>query len=96
MENPQEPWKHYYEAFAARVARVPGDAFDRGALLFEAAHDVYQTTTNELTSAGWDEERALMVGHMFGAVVKQWVERGSDNMRELEGELRAHYQQWSA
>jgi hypothetical protein len=94
MKN--EPWKQYYEEFRTRSNRVPPDAFERRALLYEAAHDAYETTTNRLTEAGWEQERALMIGRMFGAVVKEWVDRDGHEFERLESELEMQYQQWTA
>jgi hypothetical protein len=95
METPSQPWQQYYEAFAQQMHRIPADAFDRSSLLYEAAHNAYQTTTNELTAAGWEAERALMVGRLFGSVVKQWVDSGEPSVAVLQTELRTHYQQWT-
>ena len=95
MDSEHEPWRHYFELFRARATRIPPDAFDRAALLYEAAHDAYETTTNRLTAAGWDEERALVIGKMFGAVVKDWVHRGDGDVDRLQSELRSHYEEWN-
>lgn len=94
MEN--EPWKQYFDDFRGRTDRIPTDAFDRGRLLYEAAHDTYQTTTDRLTSAGLDGERALVLGRMFGAVVKEWVEQGGQDVGRLERELQDHFEAWEA
>lgn len=90
-----EPWKQYYDSFRTRSERIPPDAFERRALLYEAAHDAYQATTDRLTEAGWEQERALMMGRMFGTVVKRWVDRDGRAFEELELELRSHYEQWA-
>lgn len=95
MDRELEPWQRYYDAFAERAGRIPADAFDRSALLYEAAHNAYQSTTNDLTAAGWDEEHALTIGRLFGSVVKQWVDRGDRSVAALQAELRTHYQQWT-
>lgn len=92
----KEPWKDYLEEFRQRADRIPADAFERGALLYEAAHDAYQKTTNRLTSAGWDGDRALVIGRMFGAVVKEWVDQDGRDVAELEQRLRTHYDDWTA
>ena len=92
MEN--EPWKQYYHEFRTRSGRVPPDAFERKALLYEAAHDAYETTTNRLTAAGWEQERALMIGRLFGTVVKEWVDRDGQEFERLETELQNQYAQW--
>lgn len=89
-----EPWKAYLDEFRRQSERIPEDAFDRGTLLYEAAHDAYEKTTNHLTSSGWDEERALVIGRMFGAVVKDWVQRDGRNMSDLESRLRSQYDDW--
>ena len=94
MEN--EPWKKYYDAFRTRTERIPPDAFERKTLLYEAAHDAYQATTDDLTNAGWEQERALMIGRLFGTVVKGWVDRDGRAFEELESDLQAHYEQWAA
>jgi hypothetical protein len=91
-----EPWKQYFDDFRGRTDRIPADAFDRDRLLYEAAHDAYQNTTDRLTSAGLEGDRALVLGRMFGAVVKDWVGRGGQDVAELERELQDHYEQWSA
>ena len=96
MDTEHEPWQQYYEAFSARARRIPSDAFDRGSLLYEAAHDAYESTTNNLTAAGWDAERALTLGRLFGSVVKDWVQRGGQDEGVLKAELRAHYRSWTA
>jgi hypothetical protein len=85
-------WKQYFEAFSSRMDAIPDDAFDRGSLLYEAAHDSYEDTTNRLTAAGVDEERALVLGRMFGAVVKQWVDRDGHDIEHLERDLKAQYE----
>ncbi|MGQ0561033.1 MAG: hypothetical protein ACT443_04070 [Gemmatimonadota bacterium] len=90
-----EPWKQYFDDFRSRSERIPPDAFDRGALLYEAAHDTYQSTTDRLTAAGWDAERALVVGRLFGTVVKEWLDRDGRNVDGLERALRTHYQSWT-
>ena len=90
-----QPWKQYYDEFRARSERIPPDAFERQALLYEAAHDAYQTTTDRLTSAGWEQERALMIGRLFGTVVKEWVDRDGQRFERLESELQTHYEQWT-
>lgn len=94
MQN--EPWQQYFDDFRGRAERIPADAFDRGRLLSEAAHDTYQQTTDRLTAAGLDGDRALVLGRMFGAVVKEWVADGGQDVARLEQELRLHYQQWAA
>lgn len=91
-----EPWQDYLDEFRRRADRIPADAFDRGALLYEAAHEAYEKTTNRLTSAGWHEDRVLVIGRMFGAVVKDWVQRDGQNVSDLEQQLRAHYDDWTA
>lgn len=93
MKN--EPWKQYYDEFRTRTERIPPDAFERRTLLYEAAHDAYQTTTNRLTESGWEQERALMIGRLFGTVVKEWVDHDGQAFDRLETELKSHYQQWS-
>jgi hypothetical protein len=88
------PWQFYFGIFNERAARVPAQAFGRSELLYEAAHDAYQTTTNHLTGSGWDEERALTVTRMFGQVVKEWLARGDTDLHQLRDKLRQHYDQW--
>lgn len=95
METDREPWRHYFDDFRERARRIPLDSFDRAALLFEAAHDTYESTTNRLTSQGWDAERALVVGRLFGSVVKDWVNRGDADVDRLQNELRSHYEEWN-
>lgn len=90
MDN--EPWKQYFEVFTGRLRAIPEDAFDRGNLIYEAAHDSYEDTTNRLTAAGVDEERALVLGRMFGAVVKQWADRDGKDVEHLKSDLRAQYE----
>ncbi|HEX6558980.1 MAG TPA: hypothetical protein VF021_05940 [Longimicrobiales bacterium] len=90
-----QPWQRYFDAFARQAGRIPADAFDRPALLYEAAHDAYQSTTNDLTAAGWDAERALMVGRLFGSTVKEWVDSGERDVATLESALRRQYHQWT-
>ena len=95
MKPDDEPWRQYFNEFSRRATRIPPDAFDRASLLYEAAHDAYETTTNQLTAAGWDEERALVIGRMFGTVVKEWVNRGAGDVDSLQSELRSHYEEWN-
>ena len=92
----QEPWQYYFEKFSARAERMPQQAFGRSELLFEAAHDAYQTTTNHLTTNGWDNEAALTVTRMFGEVVKQWLKRGETNLEDLRTELKDQYAEWKS
>jgi hypothetical protein len=73
---------------------VPSDAFGRNELLYEAAHDAYQTTTNELTGKGWDAEQALTITRMFGQVVKDWLANGGRDLGHLREDLRKHYHEW--
>lgn len=94
MEMQNEPWRPYYDYFAERAARIPSDAFERETLLFEVAHDAYETSTNRLTASGWEQERALMIGRLFGTVVKEWVQRGDGVLTSLETSLRDHYLDW--
>jgi len=91
MDTMQEPWRPFYREFAARADRVPADAFERSTLLYDAAHDAYERGTNELTAAGVDGERALMVGRLFGSVVKDWVDNGGPDLGSLESQLRAQF-----
>ena len=93
--NP-EPWKQYFDDFRERTDRIPADAFDRGRLLYEAAHDAYQSTTDRLTSAGVEGDQALVLGRMFGAVVKEWVEHDGQDVGRLERQLQDHFEQWAA
>ena len=93
--NDAAPWQAYLDDFRARAERIPADAFDRNTLLFEAAHDSYEKTTDQLTSAGWEAERALMIGRLFGTVVKDWVEQDGQDVTELEDRLRNQYKAWS-
>ena len=95
MEMDSEPWRRYYDEFHKRATRIPADAFDRPTLLYEAAHDAYETTTNQLTRAGWDAERALVIGRLFGTVVKEWVNGGAGDVDRLQSELRSHYEEWN-
>jgi hypothetical protein len=90
----QEPWQYYFDAFNARAARVPQEAFGRSEMLYEAAHDAYQNTTNHLTANGWDEGAALTVTRMFGEIVKRWLARGEDT-DALRSELRDGYLEWN-
>lgn len=90
----QEPWEHYFNAFEKRAARVPDRAFGRAELLYEAAHDAYENTTNQLTSSGWDEEEALTVTRLFGQVVKNWLARGHTDLEQLRASLRQQYNDW--
>lgn len=92
----QEPWEYYFATFHERAARVPDQAFGRSELLYEAAHDAYQTTTNHLTGNGWDEEEALMVTRIFGQVVKDWLARGDTDLEQLRANLQRHYTDWTA
>jgi hypothetical protein len=92
----QEPWQYYFETFSKRAARVPQQAFGRSELLFEAAHDAYENTTNHLTGSGWGEEQALTVTRMFGQVVKEWLARGGESMEHLRDDLRRQYVDWNA
>lgn len=94
MESDREPWRHYFEDFRERALRIPVDSFDRAALLYEAAHDAYQQTTNRLTANGLDAERALVIGRLFSTVVKGWVDNGENDVDRLESELRSHYEEW--
>jgi hypothetical protein len=94
MESDREPWLHYFEDFRERARRIPADSFDRGALLYEAAHDAYEQTTNRLTANGLDAERALIIGRLFGTVVKSWVDSGDNDVDRLESALRFHYEEW--
>ena len=90
-----EVWKQYFEAFAERESRIPSDASDRRPLLYEAAHDAYQETSDALTGSGWDEERVLVLGRMFGTVVKDWVDSGGESRDALRRELEIHYSEWA-
>lgn len=85
----------YYEDFRRRTERIPTDAFDRGTLLYEAAHDAYQTATDRLTEAGWEQDQALVMGRLFSSVVKRWVDSGPRDISHLEQALRAQYQDWA-
>jgi hypothetical protein len=64
-----EPWKQYFDDFRTRADRIPADAFDRGRLLYEAAHDTYQSTTDRLTESGLDGIWAVLLGAVVGVVV---------------------------
>jgi hypothetical protein len=90
-EQASEPWRPYYDEFRKVAGRVPPDAFDRASLLYEAAHDVYQNTTDRLTASGMDEEHALVIGRMFGAVVKEWLDNGDADVERLEQDLQTTY-----
>ncbi len=92
----QQPWEYYFDTFNSRAVRVPGEAFGRSELLYEAAHDAYQTTTNHLTGNGWDAEEALTITRMFGQVVKEWLERGRTDLAGLREDLRQRYDEWTA
>jgi hypothetical protein len=94
MEQP--PWEYYFSSFNDRANRVPAAAFGRVELLYEAAHDAYQTTTDHLTGNGWDEEQALTITRMFGQVVKNWLARGGTDLDHLRTDLRKHYDDWMA
>jgi len=72
-----EPWKFYLDRLGERVGRTPPSLLGREALIAEAAHDAYQSTTNHLTAEGWDEEEALTVTRMFGQTVKRWLDSGN-------------------
>jgi hypothetical protein len=89
----QQPWEYYFDNFNTRAVRVPEQAFGRSELLYEAAHDAYQTTTNHLTGSGWDEEEALTITRMFGQVVKDWLARG-ESLGTLREQLRRQYEEW--
>src|SRR5687768_5896140 len=90
-----EPWAQYFDELHQRSARIPDQAFGRGELLAEAAHDAYQTTTNRLTEQGWNEEEALTVTRMFGQVVKEWIGRGAPDWEALRTELDRRYSAWT-
>lgn len=92
MEN--EPWQYYFDTFSKRAVRVPDQAFGRSELLYEAAHDAYENTTNHLTGTGWGAEEALTVTRIFGQVVKDWLARGDASMDNLRNDLRQHYTEW--
>ncbi len=92
----EQPWEYYFDTFHTRAVRVPAQAFGRSELLYEAAHDAYQTTTNHLTGNGWDEEKALTVTRMFGQVVKEWLTRGQTDLTALRDDLHKHYDDWTA
>ena len=92
----QQPWEYYFDTFNSRAIRVPEQAFGRSELLYEAAHDAYQTTTNHLTATGWDAEEALTITRMFGQVVKEWLERGRTDLGGLREDLRQHFDKWTA
>ena len=94
MEQP--PWELYFDSFHRRAVRVPEQAFGRSDLLYEAAHDAYQTTADQLTGHGWDEEKALVVTRIFGQVVKNWLARGQTDLDDLREDLRKHYDEWCA
>lgn len=91
----QQPWEYYYDRFEKRVARVPERAFGRDELLYEAAHDAYESTANEMTSSGWDEEEVLTVTRMFGQVVKDWLAHDGQDLGNLREDLRKHYDDWT-
>ena len=88
------PWEYYFDTFNRRAERVPAEAFGRAELLYEAAHDAYQTTADHLTDNGWDPEEALIVTRMFGQVVKEWLARGQTNLTALREDLRRQYDDW--
>jgi hypothetical protein len=90
-----EPWQQYMKELRQRAARIPDDAFGRGELMAEAAHDAYQKTTNQLTAQGWDEVSALTVTRMFGQAVKNWIATGAADWTTLESELRTGYTAWN-
>ena len=90
-----EPWQQYLEELRQRATRIPDDAFGRGELMAEAAHDAYQKTTNGLTAQGWDEVSALTVTRMFGQAVKDWISAGAQEWSTLESELRRGYAAWN-
>jgi hypothetical protein len=92
----QQPGEYYFETFNSRAARVPAQAFGRSELLYEAAHDAYQTTANHLTGNGWDAEQALTVTRLFGQVVKDWLARGQTDLAALREDLRRHYDGWAS
>ena len=92
----QHPWEYYFDTFHSRAARVPDEAFGRSELLYEAAHDAYQTTTDHLTGNGWGEEEALTLTRMFGQVVKEWLTRGQTDLSALREDLRKRYEGWTA
>lgn len=92
--GPMEPWQQYLEALKERAVRIPDDAFGRGEMMAEAAHDAYQRTANQLTADGWDEESALMVTRIFGQTVKKWIVSGAD-WGILESELHREYTNWN-
>lgn len=89
------PWQYYFDSFHSRAVRVPERAFGRSEMLYEAAHDAYESTTNHLTGSGWNEEAALTVTRMFGQVVKDWLGRGQTDLTALRDELRKHYDEWN-
>jgi hypothetical protein len=91
----QDPWKYYFERFSERAERVPDRAFGRSELLYEAAHDAYQNTTDHLTRSGWGEEAALTVTKMFGQVVKEWLARDDADLQDLRTHLQSSYTNWS-
>ncbi|HUP89290.1 MAG TPA: hypothetical protein VM100_08070 [Longimicrobiales bacterium] len=95
MEKTSEPWLQYYQQFTRRLERIPQDAFDRRTLLYEAAHDAYEHTTNDLTDAGWNSDRALVIARMFGSVVKEWVDGGGEDVQDLREELKSQYENWA-
>ena len=90
-DQASEPWRPYFDEFRKVAGRVPPDAFDRAGLLYEAAHDVYQTTTDRLTASGVDAEHALVIGRMFGTVVKEWLDNGDAGLERLERDLQTTY-----
>ena len=90
----QQPWEYYFDSFHGRAARMPAEAFGRNELLYEAAHDAYQTTADRLSNEGWDAERVLTVTRMFGQVVKDWLARGETDLTALREDLRRHYDDW--
>ena len=91
-----EPWRMYLDALRLEPSDRAAQAWARDELVRQRAHEAYRSTTDALTSAGWDEEDALMLTHGFGQDVKSWIESGAAGVDELSGRLQRRWAAWQA
>jgi hypothetical protein len=86
----------YYDQLRAHAGRANEQQFESEQALSEAAHEAYRQTADQLTRAGWDEERALVVTRGMNEVVRGWLGRPDREWTDLREQLRGLAARWDA
>ena len=91
-----EPWRIYLDRLQLQHGDALAQPWARDEVVRRRAHEAYRSTSDALTSAGWDSEDALTLTRGFGQDVLAWLSAGASDPDELRRCMETRWQAWQA